>query len=80
MSAPASSQCINISRSEFLADAPGRQASFLLLSVAVYRSSLSGTFLGLPTVLGTKFPVLVLLVHVELFLVRILVSDTGSSF
>lgn len=30
--------------------------------------------------LGTKFPVLVLLVHVELFLVRILVSDTGSSF
>lgn len=54
--------------------------SFLLLSVAVYRSSLSGTFLGLPTMLGTKFPVLVLLVHVELFLVRILVSDTGSSF
>lgn len=45
-----------------------------------YSSSSLGEFLDLPTVLGTKSSILLLLVYVRLFLVYILVSDADFSF
>lgn len=77
----------NISRSEFLATAAGRQVSFVLVSVVAcvtssycYSSSSSGEFLELPAVLRTKSSILPLLVYLRLFLIYILVSDVDFRF